>query len=226
MRGAIESMYIRERGSARSTAQRCMEMFDLKVSHQSVNIHMRKHADPEQTSMALSFVALLSEDDGGKPLTVTQAIVDVLLFQVVGKLVNGDIEIRNMSDAVKVMTLSETVRRNDHAILIEAKKAEQEMGASSQSIEDMYRQLGYIMEAFKATVPEEYLRAAVVEAWRRGLGKDLVDLTEVPIYQTSGDYTPIDMSLAVEDMNTLGRKRTRKELTEGIIECEDVPPDE
>jgi hypothetical protein len=154
----------------------------------------------------------------------------VLLLQAMGKVMNGNITVRSIGDAMKLVGVSDSLKKTEHSMRIAERQLEIESGATSQGIEDMYRQLGYIMQALKNSVPEEYLQAAILEAWRLGLGREFVDMTEIPIYQREAEGHEPDMSLLVRDVEEFGRPRTRLELIEGqpvvsVSSDDDVPPE-
>jgi hypothetical protein len=200
--------------SFKQTSDYIKREYGINVSHDSVRRHMLNHTSLERGQSAS---ILISEaDDPDEQLLSPRGVAKLLAAQVLTKLVRGDLEVNSMTEAIRILTLQETARNNDLA---------QDISAVGQSVEEAYRQLGYIMTALRDTVPERFLEAAVKKAWSLGLGEEISSLAEVPIYQLEA-MPEVDMSRAIEDYKTKGRSSTREELEdEGYFEGA-VPPDE
>jgi hypothetical protein len=230
---AIELLCLSRGLSMDRSADEVFRLFGIRVSGKALLNHMTSHTDSVDSARMGAILKVVRETGGGEDSDVplSKALVEVLLLQAMGKVIEGDINVRSLSDAMKLVALADSVKRTEHKIHIDERQLEIESGATSQSIEDLYRQLGYIMQALKNSVPTEYLQAAIMEAWKLGLGREFVDLTDVPIYQSDvGDYEELDMTQVVEDVNQLGRPKTRLELTEGVVVVveevdADIPPE-
>jgi hypothetical protein len=160
------------------------------------------------------------------PVATAQGLLMLMLSDAMSKVINGQIEVNHLSDVERVIKLQQAADKFAHdKVMDERKMDNEEQGGMSAA--DAMRQLGYIMMALRETVPPEILERAATRAWSLGLNMDFKDISDVPIYQT--DYVEPDMSLAVTDKRSLGRKRTRDELDEADWEPvvgEDVPPED
>jgi hypothetical protein len=216
--------------SLRTAAVEASNACGMNLSASDIRYHMTTHVDPEKINKMKAYIEIskLSLRDGEDLDDVSvppeKLIVGVLLWETVGKVMDGTIKINSLGDALRVVQASDWLRQSEHKIDMDERKMEIEQGASVSNIEDSYRQLGYIMQAFKAAAktPEEmkFLQTVIMKAWELGLGEDITDMAQIPIYRAGvEEWSETDMSAAV-----------RGELTEGTTqeepEDEDVPPDE
>lgn len=244
-REAVETIACSGR-SFKSVAEYVTEHFGLKVSGFQVKRHMVNHVLEEHSMRVVNLLQgarqalkLQGEDasavtDEELPLVTMEGLIMVLLSEAINAVVRGIVRIRDISDVERVVKMYQNAQRLMHQVDIDNRKLEQEAAGQEASVEEALTQLGYIMQALRNKVPESILEEAVLEAFRLGFKQDFVDITEVPIYKK--DYQEPDMTLAIEDAQRLGRKRTRQELEEAewqpvVVEeadddDEDLPPDD
>lgn len=216
--------------SYKYNAEQISRMYGIDLSLQMLRYHMMNHASVENAQAAHSMMVAARSlfgdnftDEMDAP--TAESFVEVALQKAFVKLTTTDeLEVRSIRDAIRLVTLHDAMTSSRHKREMERMQVESADNAT-QNIEDYVRQMGYIMDALKETVPAQYLEPAILAAWKRGLGRDLVDLSGVPIYQSAASPNVIDMDIVVADVNRLGRPRTRGELESGESAGGDVPPE-
>lgn len=214
-RGAIEVLALNGDSFA-GNARRISEEFGMEVSGKSLKNHMLHHASNERARQAGLLLAALGSEEEGMPLLTSKGVVSLLLADALQKVVSGDIRVDSAAQLERVLRLQAQIERDEHQREIDDARlalqtARLTLTGEERSVEDLFRQLGYIMDALKETVPPDYLRLAIVKAWSRGLDSDLVGLSGVPIYNIEPVRGP-DLGQVVRDVETLGRPRTEEEL--------------
>ena len=214
-RGAIEVLALNGDSFA-GNARRISEELGIEVSGKSLKNHMLHHASNERARQAGLLLAALGSEEEDMPLLTSKGVVSLLLADALQKVVSGDIRVDSAAQLERVLRLQAQIERDEHQREIDdARLALQTArvlpAGETRGAEDFFRQLGYIMDALKATVPKKYLSPAILEAWRRGLDRDLVDLSGVPIYNIKPVRGP-DFDQVVRDVEALGRTRTKEEL--------------
>ena len=126
----------------------------------------------------------------------------VLLSDSIMKVIDGQIEVRNFNDLVRLMMVEEGKRQHDL-------QYEKDTGISNKSVENAYRQLGFIMVALKEKIAPDQLYEVVKRAWSLGLDKEVSSFADVPMYQIEKVPEP-DMTVATEDLKR-GIKRSSEE---------------
>jgi hypothetical protein len=214
-RGAIEVLALNGDSFA-GNARRISDEFDMEISGKSLKNHMLHHASNERARQAGLLLAALGSDEEGAPLLTSKGVVSLLLADALQKVVSGDIRVDSAAQLERVLKLQAQIERDEHQREIDDARlalqtARLNPSGEQRGAEDAFRQLGYIMDAVRETVPKEYLRKSILKAWERGLDRDLVDLSGVPIYQHEPISGP-DLNLVVRDIEAIGRTRTYEEL--------------
>ena len=229
----IELLCLNSFSFAHNAAQ-VKRVFGISVRANTLKQHLLEHTAFARSLAVASQVKAAQEFYGKEELDkdppLAKSIIEFLMADIFNRLSLGEFSAHSMNDVMKVMSLADAMRGTDHKVSVDNRRLEAETGGTSYSAEDLFRQLGYIMDALRATVPREYLSPAIRAAWERGLGMDLVDLSGVPIYQ-HGNYEMVDLSQVVRDVKKFGRPRTQLELMAASEEDEeeviddDVPPE-
>jgi len=214
-RSAIEVLALNGDSFA-GNARRISEELDMEVSGKSLKNHMLHHASNERARQAGLLLAALGSEEEGMPLLTSKGVVSLLLADALQKVVSGEIRVDSAAQLERVLKLQAQIDRDEHQRKIDDARlalqtARLNPSGEPRGAEDAFRQLGYIMNALRETMPKEYLSKSILKAWSLGLDRDLVDLSGVPIYEHE-PYSGPDMSLAVRDIEAIGRTRTYEEL--------------
>lgn len=201
------------------------------LPYSTLRNHLQNHM-PSEAAQRMNVVLGMAESFGLDVETANMAtpelFIESLMFEAFGKMIRGDIRVSSLNDALKVFDRSQMAKMNTHKRTMDERRAEIESGTSEHSAGDLFRQLGYIMEALKVKVPQELLHEAVKEAWSRGLNKEIFDLSEVYDMRRESDYVEVDLSEGAASVRDklAQRKSLPASPSQEVAVDSDVPPED
>lgn len=199
-REGIETLAITSLGNWAETTRTINRNFGTNFEDKSVKRHMTAHrisAQVRRVGLALSDV------QGDDPLLTAHGIVKVMLAQALSDVAAGRIRAKNVSQVMQLVNMDAKLSGD-----IDGDAAD-----ISAERQEMYRQISVIADILRSTLPPDQLESVM-----RSAGDYNLKLAEVPAIVEDAD----PMALAVEDMRTLGRRRTRAELIEAGLFDEDL----
>lgn len=201
-REGIETLAITSLGNWSETARTVNRAFGTSFEPKAVKRHMTEH----RVSAQVRRVGLaLSDVQGDDPLLTAHGIVKVMLAQALSDVASGRIRAKNVSQVMQLVNMDAKL------------SGEMDDGPDvSAERQEMYRQVSVIADILRSTLEPEQLETVMHAA-----GQYNLKLAQVPEII---EAVPIEdpMELAVHDMKTLGRRRTRAELIEAGLFDEDL----
>ena len=182
-RAAIEALPLS--GVGLMEQHRQARMLGCRVSYEQYKYHMANHYEGAESS-AVGAILSNAED----PLS-TKAIARLLLADALSGIIAGDIKVTKAQDIANLLAVLDKREKYDYEVAMANTAAHTDIG-------EAYRQLNIIMESASEVMSEEQLRSFVLTAWERGLGREIVDVIDVPIYQADSGYAETDMSGALD----------------------------